>query len=193
MNSRLNRTHAGPPKAPALVLLLAMLALLTGCGAQAPTPIVLVVTNTVTPSAETVPTLSPEPGPPRRVLQFEVYEHPSGAFRLELPQGAAVETAEDGASLVLDDSLVLIRFTAPDQPLAGDELQAVIPTLVEAFLVDEGRITSFSDLEVGSNQAGDAVSGRMAVVSERFGKGEAEMLLWQVEHALYMMVLVTPD
>ena len=190
MRSHLGRTNAGSGRLLALLLVGALLA---ACGGSAPPTIVVVVTSTFTPTSEAPPTRTPEPAPTQPELQFGAYEHPSGAFRLDLPQGAAVETIEDGVSLTVDDSLLLVRFTVPEAPLAADGLEEVIPPLVEAALVDEGLIASYSDLEIEGNQAGDAAGGRMAVVTDRFGNGEAEILLWQVEHVLYMMVLVTPD
>jgi hypothetical protein len=166
-----------------LLALVALSALLAACGGPAATPIVVVVTRGPAPTAET----------PRAELPSAGYEHPSGAFRVDLPQGAAIDTGEDSVFLLVDDTVLLIRFTVPEEPLDGDDLVAAIPPLADTALVNGGLIASYNDLEVEVNQAGDAAIGRMAMVSEQLGSGEAEILLWQVEHVLYMMVLVTPD
>lgn len=190
MNRHPTKVNRRPGGLLALVLLAALLA---ACGGQAPTPIVVVVTRSFTPTAETLPTAGSEATLAPAGSQFVAYEHPSGAFRLDLPQGATLETDEDAVSLVVDDSVLLVGFTVPAEPLGGDDLKAAIPSLVDVALVEEGLIASYSDLEIEANQAGDAASGRMAVMTEQFGSGEAEMLLWQVDHVLYVMILVTPD
>jgi hypothetical protein len=190
MNVHPSMKKGRPDRLVSLVLLIALLA---ACGGPSPTAVVLVATHTPTSTPEHAATWTPEPGPPRPELQFVGYEHPSGAFRLDLPQGVPLETGEDTVSFRQDDSLLLVRFIVPTEPLSGDELQAIMPPLVEAALMEKGIILSYSDLEVEGNQAGDAAVGRMAVVLDQSGSGEAEILLWQVEHVLYIMILVTPD
>jgi len=190
MRSCITTTTAGPARLLALLLVCALLA---ACGGPEPTPVYLVVTRAPATPTGAPPTLAPEPAPTRDEVAFEAYEHPSGAFRLDLPEGAAVAADEEGISISVDGSKLLVRFTVPPEPLAGDGLKAAIPALVDTVLVEGGLIASYSDLEIQGNQAGDAASGRMAVVTDEFGEGEAEAMLWQVEHVLYTMILVTPD
>ena len=190
MHSHGSLTNAGLGRLLHLVLLAALLA---ACGGPTPTTVVVVVTNTFTPPAEIPATAAPEPTATAAAPQFAPYEHPSGAFRLDLPQGGQVETGDDDVSLTFGNSRLLVRYLVPTEPLTADELQAVMPSLADAALVETGLVTSYSDLEVEGNQAGDAAGGRMAVITEQFGAGEAEIMLWQVQHVLYVMALVTPD
>lgn len=142
MRSCITTTNAGPARLLALLLVCALLA---ACGGPEPTPVYLVVTRAPATPTGAPPTLAPEPAPTRDEVAFEAYEHPSGAFRLDLPEGAAVAADEEGISISVDGSKLLVRFTVPPEPLAGDGLKAAIPALVDTVLVEGGLIASYSD------------------------------------------------
>ncbi len=192
--------------------------LLAACGGPEPTPIVVVVTraDTPVPEAQTatpttpppevvpsdtpVPTVAPSdtPLPPPTAgasadTIFVPYEHPSGTFSLRIPIEAEYEETEDGFVFAYGDSLVLVLFAVPGAPLDSEAIDAVIPVILDEALLAEDLITSYDNLVVEHNEAGNGAVASMTMTSNQIGDGEGALVLWQVEHVLYIMILLTHD
>jgi hypothetical protein len=201
-----------------LVVLCLVLAVLAACGGPEPAPQVIVVTSTFTPepvvqivtatpspTPEIVPsdTPLPEPSdtplpppidtPEAAPLEFITYDHPSGAFSLDIPPGADVSEDETGLYLTYSDSLLMVFFSSPDTPLDATALDLAVPMVLDQALVGEGLISSYDGLETEGNDAGDSISASFGMTSDLFGDGTGNLILWQVGPTLYFVILLTPD
>ncbi|MEJ2209499.1 MAG: hypothetical protein P8129_10740 [Anaerolineae bacterium] len=203
-----------------LVILTIVAGVLAGCGAE-PTPVVVVVTRantpeplaqavtaTFTPTSEVVlvpsdtplptVTLAPSSTPPPTVQEpaepeYVLYEHPSGTFSLQIPAGDTYETTEEGVYFAYGDSLIMVLYGVPDTPLDSAAMDAAIPAILNDALIDQGLINTYDDLAVEHNDAGNGAVASMTMTSDEIGDGEGVVALWQIEHVLYMVILLTPD
>jgi hypothetical protein len=72
-------------------------------------------------------------------------------------------------------------------------LEAAVPLILEDALVGEGLILSYDDLEIERLEGENVVViGGYTIDTDRFGPGEGRILLWQVDHVLYMLIALTP-
>lgn len=193
------------------------LGLLSACGAE-PTPAVVVVTRANTPEPQVqvvtatftptphvmpsdtpLPTVAPSdtPPPPTDEVpsepEFVFYEHPSGTFNLQIPAGDQYETTEEGVYFAYGDSLVMVLYGVPDTPPDSAALESTIQAIIDDALVAQGLINTYDDLAVELNDAGNGAVGSMTMTSDEIGDGEGVVALWQVEHVLYIVILLTPD
>ncbi len=199
-----------------LLILGIVVSFLAACGGPAPTPQVVVVTSTFTPepAVQVVTatfTVTPEPSdtlPPTETpipeptatatpetpqVAFASYQHPSGAFSLDVPQDAEYSDDETGLYLTYGDTLLMVFFTIPDTPLAAADLEDAVTAVLDDALIGEDLISSYHDLEVQGNDTGDMVGARYGITSDLFGDGDGTMMLWQYERMLYFMIMLTPD
>lgn len=202
-----------------LTILALALGLLAACGGPEPTPVVVVVTRaetpepevqvvtaTFTPSPEIVPTDTPLPtvAPSDTPLPsptaeapaeptFVPYEHPSGTFNLQIPEEGGYEETEEGLYFTYGDSLVMVLYGVPDVPLDSEAMDAAIPAILDDALIGQGLITSYDDLAVEHNEEARGAVASMTMTSDEIGDGEGVVVLWQVEHVLYITILLTPD
>ncbi len=176
-----------------------------------PTPAVVAVTATFTPTplpTDTPPptataTATPEPTdtplptetatPTEEPVTFVSYEHPSGAFRLEIPQESDYSENETGVYLTYQDSLLMVFYTFIGYQLDAALLESMVSPILEKALIGEGLVTAYDNLTTESSEAGDMIGARFTISSERFGDGDGVMVLWQVGQTLYFMILLTPD
>ncbi len=180
-----------------------------------PEPVVLVVTATFTPTsvptdtplptatATATATATPEPtdtplptataAPTEEPLTFVSYQHPSGAFRLDIPQNASYSEDGLGMYLTYKDSLLMVFYAFIGYPLDAAALENMIPDLIESSLIGEGLITTYDNLTTDSDEASSMAGARFAITSDRFGDGEGSIILWRVGETLHFMFLLTPD
>jgi hypothetical protein len=176
-----------------------------------PQPVVQVVTATFTPPPPpsntplSLPSDTPLPPPsdtpppaPTATLQevpleYVAYDHPSGAFSLDIPQDAEYTEDATGLYLTYGDSLLMVFFSNPDSPLDAAGLEAAVPAVLDQALVGEGLISSYSDLTTQGNEAGDQIGAAFKIVSDLFGNDQGNLVMWQVGPTLYFMILLTPD
>lgn len=202
-----------------LVILALVLGLLAACDGSEPSPVVVVVTRaetptpqvqvvtaTFTPTPEVVPTDTPLPtvAPSDTPLPsptveapagptFVPYEHPSGTFNLQIPAEAEYEENEEGLYFAYGDSLIMVLFGVPDVPLDSEAIDAAIPAILDDALVGEGLINSYDNLAVEHSEEAQGAVASMTMTSDELGDGEGVLALWQVEHVLYIIILLTPD
>jgi hypothetical protein len=205
-----------------LLALLIAFGLLTACGGPEPTAQVIVVTSTFTPApavlvvtatftaspeATETPlptdTATPEPSatpppedtatPTPEPVTYVTYKHPSGAFSLDIPQDGDYSEDDTGVYLTYNDSLLMVFYTNPDTLLGAADLEAAVPAILDESLVGQGLISSYDGLETQTNDAGDMIGAKFTIASDTFGDGDGAMILWQLEHTLYFMILLTPD
>lgn len=205
-----------PSQRKRALLSLVVLGLLAGgllaCGGPTPTPQVIVVTSTFTPTvvvqvvtATFTPTPLEEPSPEPTPLPptdtpvadqepvFVPYQHPSGAFGLDVPEGAEYLEEEDSLSFFYNDSLIMTVYTPLDAHLDAAGMETVIVAIMDDALVGEGLITSYHDLETDVAEGAEVAAAFFGIESEEFGAGDGALVMWQVEQTLYIMILVTPD
>lgn len=203
-----------------LVVLAIAVSVLSGCGAE-PTPVVVVVTRantpepqvqvvtaTFTPTTEVVAsdtplptvTLAPSDTPPPPPTaqapaepEYVLYEHPSGTFSLQIPAGDDYETTEEGVYFTYGGSLIMVLYGVPDTPADATTLEGAVQAIVDDALVAQGLISTYDDLAVEINDAGNGAVGSMTMTSDEIGDGEGVVAVWQVEHVLYIVILLTPD
>jgi hypothetical protein len=144
------------------------------------------------PPATTVPQSSatPEEGPE---LEFFTYEHPSGAFSLDIPQGVEYTEVPEAVYLAADEFQIIAVHTVLDFPLSPFMLQAAMPIILQRALVDEGLVSSFQDVVVESGGEPDALAAAFNIVFEDLSAGEGRIILWQPDQTLYMLILLTPE
>jgi hypothetical protein len=149
-------------------------------------------TETPQPAEPPPPTAPPPPTEPPP-LEFNNYEHPSGFFDLDIPVGAETEEDEDGIYFTYLDSLVMVFYTDLGTTLSPEDLEGLITVLIEDSLIDEGLITSYSNLSVERSDDGNIVGSVFDATSEDIGEGEGSIILYQAEQTLYIMILITDD
>ena len=155
------------------LLLCLLLAILAGCGDSEPTlvtrvvtatltpePAVQVVTATFTPTSEVAPSDTPLPTEPptepppsptpqeAAAIEWLTYEHPSGAFGLEVPQDADITEEEDGLIYIYGDSLVMVIYAALEVRMDAQTMEETIPTILDDAIVGQGLIESYENLEL---------------------------------------------
>jgi hypothetical protein len=178
-----------------------------------PTAAVEVVTATFTPTSvpsdtpeptDTLePTDTPEPTdtaiPPTDVpteappLEFFTYEHPSGAFSVDIPTDADYDDDEESLYFTHSDSLIMIFYTILDEPIDQETLESVIPLVLDDSLVGEGLITSYDNVETETSEDGNMVGASFDATSDEYEEGEGILILWQLGRTLYFVILLTPD
>ena len=162
-----------------------------------PEPQIQVVTATFTPSPEIRVTSTPLPPietlvPPPSAVEYVGYEHPSGAFDLDIPANADYEEDTDGVYVGYGDSLMMFFYTVLDAPATIDEIEGMVTYVVEEALIGEGLIDSYANLNMERNDVGDTVAVAFDATSEDIGDGEGSLILHQTGRTLYFLILLTP-
>ncbi|MGD8490458.1 MAG: hypothetical protein PVI68_15715, partial [Anaerolineae bacterium] len=174
-----------------------------------PTPQVIVVTATHTPTVPPtntpLPTDTPPPTdtplptdtpvppptdtpPPAAAVTYVAYEHPSGAFGLDIPSSAEINEAGNNLVFFYEESVFMVIYTQLDVALDTADLEEMIPTIVDSALVGEGLIDTYEGLEtIQDDESGEPVlaAGRFDMTSELFGDGEGGIILIEYGQTLY--------
>jgi hypothetical protein len=142
-------------------------------------------TSTLVPKLPTIDVGAP--------LQYFTYAHPSGAFSLDIPEDAEVEDDDNGVFYTYADSLVMVYYTVLDAPLTTDEMELALTGVMDDALVGEGLINDYDNLNIQSNEAGDAIASAFTMTSDSFGEGEGSVVMLQSGQTVFTMILLTPD
>ena len=165
---------------------------------------VQIVTATFTPAPEGGATVAPPPTPqqpaqpgatatPLSPPGYFTFRHSSGAFSVDIPDTSDYADHEDGLVFTYGESLFMVTFTVVDQALTVDDMEQVIPTVIDDALVGEGLITSYDNLNVQRNATGDAVASAFTVVFESGNPGQGQLAVLQTGRTVYTLILLTPD
>jgi len=185
-----------------LMILGIILSLLVACG-QGPTeaPPEPTATPTAKPTATpeptatptTEPTPMPEPTatPEEAELEFVTYEHPSGAFSVDIPEGSEYVEEEDGFAFVADDSLIMVVFGDVETSLDSTSVETIAQSILDDTLVEEGLISSYEGLQI--EREDDMFLVTFDYTSDTLDDGEGGFVLSQLGQTLYALVVLTPD
>ena len=185
-----------------LMILGIILSLLVACG-QGPTeaPPEPTATPTAKPTATPEPTATPttEPTPtpeptaiPEEVeLEFVTYEHPSGAFSVDIPADSEYVDAEDGFAFAADDSLIMVVFGDVETSLDSTSVETIAQSILDDTLVEEGLISSYEGLQI--EREDDMFLVTFDYTSDTLDDGEGGFVLSQLGQTLYALVVLTPD
>jgi tetratricopeptide (TPR) repeat protein len=147
---------------------------------------------TATPTTEPTPTPEPTATPEEAVeLEFVTYEHPSGAFSVDIPEGSEYVEEEDGFAFAVDESLIMVVFGDVETSLDSTSVETIAQSILDDTLIEEGLISSYEGIQVESED--DAFLVIFDYTSDALDDGEGGFVLAQPGQTLYALVLLTPD
>jgi tetratricopeptide (TPR) repeat protein len=146
---------------------------------------------TATPTTEPTPTPEPTAMPEEAELEFVTYEHPSGAFSVDIPEDSEYVEEEDGFAFAVDDSLIMVVFGDVETSLDSTSVEAIAQSILDDTLIEQGLISSYEGLQTESED--DTFLVIFDYTSDALDDGEGGFVLSQLGQTLYALVLLTPD
>jgi hypothetical protein len=147
---------------------------------------------TATPTTEPTPTPEPTATPEEEVeLEFATYEHPSGAFSVDIPEGNEYHEMEDGVAFTDGESLIMVIFGDVETSLASTSVETIAQSILDDTLIGQGLISSYEGIQTESE--GDTFLVSFDYTSDALDDGEGGFVLSQLGQTLYALVLLTPD
>jgi tetratricopeptide (TPR) repeat protein len=146
---------------------------------------------TATPTTEPTPTPEPTATPEEAELEFVTYEHPSGAFSVDIPADSEYVDAEDGFAFAVDESLIMVVFGDVETSLDSTSVETIAQSILDDTLIEQGLISSYEGIQAESED--DAFLVIFDYTSDALADGEGGFVLAQLGQTLYALVLLTPD